>query len=174
MQQMRLQGSSRATPQAVYKLLAEVQTHIVWNGQQQAKNFRLLTLDAPPGLRGAGDVFSSTGKIPMSSRIWRDVSTITRAEAPRVFEFRTESLVELAGGKCTEASFLHRYEIEPSQGGCSVTYTLRQLSLRNGMWRMTWPLLCQTMWRVGLPIMVRPGLRNLLRLAEEREAAGSS
>ena len=168
MPHITLRGQCHADAQTVYDLLADASTHLIWNGEQQAKNFRLLTLVASPGPLLAGSVFISTGTIPMTSRIWRDRSTVTIADSPRSFEFRTDSVIDFHDGSRMEATFLHRYEIEPAKEGCEVVYRMRQISLKNGMWRVRLPVLRQLTWSLALPMSAKPGLSNLLRMAETR------
>ena len=45
----RVQVRCKADRETVYSILSDVQSHLVWNGEQQAKDFRLHTLDGPQG-----------------------------------------------------------------------------------------------------------------------------
>lgn len=166
----RIVVSCKARPEAVYGLLADLRTHLDWAGSRQSPDFRLLTLDAPAGVATAGTRFSSTGTIPMSSRRFADLSTVTVAEAPRRFAFTTEA----RAGSMT-ATYGHDYEIEPEASGSRVTYTLSQLAIANPTLRMALPVVRQMTWRVAVPMFAGRGLRNLVTMAEERtksEAAG--
>src|ERR1700730_4434863 len=93
---MRLTKPCSAPPEIVYDLLADLGSHLTWAGTQQSSDFRLLTLEAPPGPATAGTAFTSTGTIPMSMRHWQDRSEVTVAERPRTFEFVTNATVHRA------------------------------------------------------------------------------
>jgi hypothetical protein len=160
--------TSTADPQAVYDLLANLDSHMEWNGRLQAKNFRLLSLSAEQTPASVGTVFVSSGTIPFSSRRWKDSSVVTAAEKPRLFEFQTDGEVHFGKGAGMKARFLHRYEIEQTSSGCRIIYTMKLESLTNGMWRISWPILRFLTWKMGIPMATRPGLRNLARLAEAR------
>ncbi len=172
--QFTIRGDCKARPEAAYDLVANVQSHLEWNGERQAKNFRLLTLTAQPGAAVAGSTWESTGSTPMSSRRWYDRSTVTVAERPRVFEFRTEATAPFQNGERMEAVIVHRYEFEPKGGGTCVSYTMRQESMEHGMWRLTLPLLRPLMWRFGIPMMTRRGFNALLHMAEAAERQPSA
>jgi hypothetical protein len=165
---LRVSLPCKASPEEVYDVLADLQTHLDWGGTRQPKDFRLLTLEAPRGAAPVGTVFSSTGTFPMSSRRWEDRSTVTVADRPRTFEFETE-------GRAGErnpmtARYRHHYEIAPEAAGSRVTYTLNQLAIANPMLRETLPGIRQLVWRVAMPKLSGRGLRNLLAYVEERAA----
>ncbi len=172
--QLQISRFSKASPEAVYDLLANLRTHIEWGGARQSREFRLFSLDAPPGPATVGTSFSSTGAIPMSRRHWSDRSTVTVADRPQKFEFTTQAR---AGERnAMTAVYRHAYEISPDAGGSRVTYRMTQLSITNpilrlgpGMSRMTWLM---------IPMFAGRGLRNLLALAEQSKSrtvvAGSS
>ncbi len=161
---------SKASPEAIYDVLADLNTHLIWNGEQQAKDFRLLSLSAEPGPANVGAVFESTGLIPLSRRIWKDTSTVATAQRPGLFEFRTHGVVDFGNGTGMDTTFLHRYSLEAEREGTRVSYTMRLESLKNGMWRISLPLLRTLLWKVGIPMATRPGLKNLLRMAEGASA----
>src|SRR2546422_6560702 len=46
---LRFEGTSRASADAVYDLLEDLQSHLDWGGRRQLETTRLLTLEAPPG-----------------------------------------------------------------------------------------------------------------------------
>lgn len=137
----------------------------MWAGARQSRNFRLLTLDAPPEPATVGTTFSSTGNMPMTPKRWQDMSRVTRADRPRVFELTTESIV--AGRRTMTARYRQRYEFSPEAGGTRLTYTLTQLAMTNPMPRFGLPGIRQLSWRVSIKLATR-GIRNLLALAEER------
>ena len=162
---MRLSKSSSAPPDVVYDLLSDLSTHLTWAGAQQSTDFRLLSLQAPPGPATAGTVFTSTGTIPMSSRRFEDRSKVTVAERPRTFEFVTDATVRRAGHSM-EAIYRHRYEITPTSDGSLVSYQLTQLNVTNPFLRLSLPVVRTMSWRVALPFMAGRGFRNLIALAE--------
>ena len=59
---------SRATSEAVYDVLADLRSHLVWTGSRQTSMYHLEALEAPAGPAQVGTVFSSTGTIPMFVR----------------------------------------------------------------------------------------------------------
>jgi hypothetical protein len=161
----RLSKRCAAPPQAVYDILADLSTHMAWGGTEQRRNFRLISLDAPEGPAIVGTSFRSTGAIPMSLRRWSDVSTITIAERPGVFEFVTHATVHRSR-RAMEATYQHRYEITEAPGGSEVSYTITQLEASNPFLRMALPVVRTITWRVGIPFLAGRGLRNLLAAAE--------
>jgi len=160
---MRLERTCPAPASVVYDLLADLRSHLEWGGTNQSADFRLLSLDAPEGAARVGSTFSSTGSIPMSARRWHDRSTVTVADRPSTFEFRTE-----ASAGDTVATYTHRYEIHPTEGGCRVTYTFTQEGIARPMLRLGLPVMRDMMWRFGIPMFAGRGFRNLLTLAQAR------
>ncbi len=162
-----------APASVVYDLLADLRSHLEWGGTRQRSDFRLLSLVAPDGAARAGSIFSSTGSIPMSGRRWHDRSTVTVAERPSRFEFRTEAS---AGEEdsATVATYTHRYDIEPTPGGCRVTYRFTQETIARPMLRLALPGIRDVMWRVGIPMFAGRGFRNLLAVAEVRARSAQS
>lgn len=163
---MQLTRRSSAPPEVLYDFLADLDTHLTWGGTQQSRDFRLLSLEAPAGPAIAGTSFTSTGTIPMSVRHFEDQSKVTAAERPHSFEFVTNATVR-RGKRLMEATYRHRYEIAATPEGSTVTYTMTQLSLSNGLLRLSLPLVKSMSWRVGIPFMARRGFRNLLTIAEQ-------
>jgi len=166
--ELHLAAAARAPREAVYDLLADAGTHLDWAGGQQPRYFRLLSLDAPDGRLIAGATFSSTGSIPGSGRRFDDRSRVTVAERPSVFEFVTEATVP--GRLPMRATFRHRYELEVNGDGCRVRYTFRQEDLVDPMLRLSLPIVRDVSWKVGMPMMMLTGLRNLVRVAEAQAA----
>jgi hypothetical protein len=174
---MRLTRHCSAPPDVVYDLLADLRTHIVWGGEQQRSDFRLLSLEAPVGPAGVGTVFTSTGAIPMSLRKWEDRSIVTVAERPHIFQFDTHATMHRPT-RSMEATYRHRYEIAAAPGGSDVSYEFTQLDASNPLLRLGLPVVRTMTWRVGIPFMAGRGFRNLLATAEhlamrEQVAAGS-
>ena len=163
---IRLTRRSSAPPDVVYDTLADLRTHLTWGGTEQRSDFRLLSLEAPTGHATVGTSFTSTGAIPMSLRRWEDSSTVTVAERPRTFEFVTHATVHRSE-RSMLATYRHRYEMAPAQGGSEVTYTFTQEDLVNPVLRLGLPVVRAMTWRVGIPFLAGRGFRNLLRIAEE-------
>jgi hypothetical protein len=164
--ELRLAANARSSCETVYDILVDAGTHLDWAGRGQPPYFRLLSLEAPDGRLTVGDAFSSTGSIPGSGRRFHDRSHVVLADRPSLFEFVTEATVP--GRNPMQATFRHRYELEPYGDGCRVRYTFRQENLVNPMLRLSLPLVRDLTWRFGMPMMMRGGLRNLVRAAELR------
>lgn len=169
---IRLEERCVAPAEIVYDLVADLRGHLVWAGEMQPKqNFRLSSIEAPEGPAAVGTEFRSTGADPMGR--FTDSSVVTEAEAPRLLEFVTEASLETRKGKTVDWTNIHRYEIEPAAGGCHVTYTIRIVrlsALPGSMAIFKAPILSG----IGLKVSAsyaRRGLRNLLKLAEERAAS---
>ena len=162
---MHLSRSCSASPEVVYDFLADLSTHLTWAGTEQTSDFRLLTLEAPPGPASAGTTFTSTGTIPMSSHRWQDRSKVTIAERPTTFEFVTTATARGAR-RTMEGTFRHRYEIEATPGGSEVSYAMTQLEMSNPWPRLGVPVVKELSWRFAIPFMAGRGFRNLLARAE--------
>jgi len=168
---IELREGTPAPPEAVYALLADLRSHLVWGGERQSEGFRLLTLEAPDGPATVGVEFASTGT-DGRHRINHDRSVVTEASPPAVFEFVTESrCVAEDGSTALESTVVHRFEIRGSRGGGSeVTYTWHTVRLRPVWAIFRTPVVSWLVFRV-LRRMLRRGLRNLASMAEERAAA---
>ncbi len=160
---LQLSRFCKAKPEAVYDLLADLRTHTEWGGARQSREFRLISLDAPPGPATVGTSFSSTGTIPMSRRHWSDHSTVTIADRPQRFEFTTQAMA--GEGKPMTAVYKHTYDISPAAGGSRVTYGMTQLAITNPILRLG-PAMGRVTWLM-IPMYAGRGLRNLLTLAEQ-------
>ncbi len=114
---------STAPAEAVYDLLADPASHLIWAGERQGPSSRLLTIDAPPAPIGVGDEFSTTGADPMGG--FTDRSVVTEATRPSAFEFVTEATLTTKKGASSVWTNVHRYELEPTTSGCRIAYTLR-------------------------------------------------
>lgn len=163
-----MSATCSASPEAVYDLLADPASHLVWAGERQDRQYRLTSLDAPPGAAQVGSGWTSTGTIPMSGHHWEDRSTVIAAERPRLFEFVTEGRV--AARRPMLATCLNRYLIEPAGAGCRVTHELRLLEVTNPIARLRFPMRIMV-FKVGIPFGSGRGLRNLLRMAETSPSA---
>jgi hypothetical protein len=156
----RVSVSTKASPEAVYQVLADLQKHIVWAGEQAPKKtFRLLDIDAPARPATVGDGFSSTGA--NSNGTFHDRSTVVQAEPGARFGFDTDSTLDRKHGKPLHARFEHRYTIEPSTGGAVVRYTCQ-----------VWPQNYVPYWlRPGMRWMTRRMVEHMMRRNMERLAA---
>lgn len=166
--EVRFSEVCRAPAEVVYDLLADLTTHLDWGGSRQAWYFRLLSMDGPREPMQVGAQFSSSGAIPGTRRRFADRSQITLAQRPVAVEFVTQSSVH--GRRTMEATYRHRYDLDPVPGGCRVTYAFRQERLVNPLLRMALPVVRDVVWKVGIPMMMKRGYRNLLRAAEQAVA----
>ena len=140
----RVTVASTAAPEALYDVISDLRTHLVWGGEQApSKGFRLLSMDAPAGPAHVGDRFSSTGA--NGRMTFHDRSTVVEAERPGRFGFDTESRLERGHVRAFESSVSTRYEIEPSAGGSTITHTSE---VRPGNY---------------VPYWLRPGMRRMAR-----------
>jgi hypothetical protein len=166
-------GRSRARPEQVFDVLADLRTHLEWGGNRQFKSFRLLSLDGPEGPAAVGTRFVSTGRIPMNSARFDNQNEVTHADRPTLFEISTESTIAWPKRPYAEGTFVNTFEISPDGEGSRVVYRSKQLRFREPAWGLRYPLLRNATYRVWIPIWSRRGFRNLLRMAEERSAATS-
>ena len=163
--------SCAAPSSTVYDLLADPAAHLVWAGERQGSSSRLLTMDAPPGLIGVGDEFSTTGADPMGG--FADLSVVTEATSSSAFEFVTESTLTTKKGAASVWTNVHRYEIEDTGSGCRISYTLRveRITALPGLLRVfNWPVLRSLAVRASAALP-KKGVANLAAMAEERSAA---
>ena len=152
-----------APPQAVYDVLADLRTHVVWGGETYgAKIQHLLAIDCPFEPATAGTEFRSVGYT--SHGVWRDHSTVIEATPPSSFEFVTTGTMQSTPP--FHGSWVHRYEIEPDGAGSVITYHCR--------WQLTrmiadGPPLRRTVFcQLILPMVWETGLRGLAAMAEGR------
>ncbi len=162
------EATGRATAEQVYDVLADVRSHLIWAGERQKKNVRLLTVEAPEGPAAVGTEFSTTGADPMGR--FTDRSVVTEATRPSVFEFVTEAHLETKKGKVADWTNVHRYELTPSADGCRVAYTIRvtRISALPGMLGLFNTPGLSGLARKASEGIARRGVRNLVALAEER------
>ena len=152
---------SAASPQAVYDVLANLRTHVVWGGKAYgAKLQHLLAIDCPFEPATVGTEFRSVGYT--SHGVWHDQSTVTEATPWSLFEFVTRGTMQ--SDPPFHGSWVHRYEIEPDGGGSTVTYHCRwQLTkvIADGP-RLRRSVFCDLI----LPMVWEAGLRGLAAMAE--------
>lgn len=169
----RVETTSKATPEQIYDVLAEVGGHRRWAGDDQIAMFALVELtEAPNGAAGVGAGWSSRGRIPMHRQQFDDASRVTVADRPHCFEYVTQSRIARWGsGPSREGTYRHRYEIVPQHGNRSrITYTVTEERSLHPLLRFAVPGLRNLTWATGVRLMARRGVRNI---AASAEAAGS-
>ena len=169
---VQVEATSRATTEAVYSVLADLSSHVVWAGERQGKRTRLLTIDAPAGSALVGTEFRSTGSDPMGT--FSDRSVVTEATPAEAFEFVTEARLTSKRGIASDWTNVERYDLEARQGGCRIVCTSRvtRISELPGMLRA---FNVPGLRGLGLAVSAkvsRRSVRNLARLAEERADGG--
>ncbi len=165
---VRVEATSRATTEAVYAMLADLASHVVWAGERQGKRTRLLTIDAPVGPAVVGTEFHSTGSDPMGT--FSDRSVVTEATPGKVFEFVTEARLTTKKGIATDWTNVERYELERTVGGCRIVCTSRVTRISE-MPGMLGAFNVRGLRALGLAVSAkvsRRSVRNLARVAEER------
>ncbi len=147
----RASAESTASPAAIYDVLADLRTHLVWAGAEASKKkFRLLSIDASSTRTTVGDRFTSTGANMIGT--FHDRSVVVEATPDSTFGFDTESVLERKHVKDMEAHFTHRYRIEPAAtaGSSVITYV------------------CEAFPRNYVPWWLRPGTRSMTRFSVQR------
>jgi hypothetical protein len=166
---VRVEATSHASTDQVYAVLADLSTHVVWAGEQQAKKTRLLTIEAPAGPAQVGTEFHSTGADPMGT--FADRSVVTEATPGRSFEFVTESRLTSKKGRTSEWTNVERYDLEPIADGCRIACTsrvTRMSSLAGTLRVFNVPAVRGIVLKISAKVSRRT-VRNLARYAEERE-----
>ncbi|HXF58067.1 MAG TPA: SRPBCC family protein [Actinomycetota bacterium] len=165
----RASAGCRAPAAAVYELLADPRTHLIWGGERQKRSSRLLSVEAPEGQARVGTEFRTEGTDPMGG--FTDVSVVTEADRPRRFEFVTEARLTTKRGRAVDWTIVHRYELVPEpSGACRIDYTARitRISELPGMLAVLRVPVLSTVARKASEGAARRGVRNLARLAGER------
>lgn len=157
---------SKATPAAIYDVLADVNTHLDWAGKQSKfKGFRLAKLDAPQGRATIGTQFSSTGlNNAKGTSFFSDRSTVVEAEPGKRFGFDTESRLTRPRAPEWQVRFAHRYTIEPDGAGSIIKYTC-EVRPQNYIppWLKPW---ARPMTRRMVPMFIRKHMKNMAAMAE--------
>jgi hypothetical protein len=169
---VRVEATSTAKPDTVYDLLADLASHLVWAGERQAKKTRLLTIAATTAPAAVGTEWRSTGADPMGT--FSDRSVVTEATPGKAFEFVTEARLTTKKGRTSEWTSVERYDLEPAARGCRIVSTSRvtRISELPGMVALfNVPVLRELGLKVSAKVSRRT-VRNLARVAEEREAGG--
>lgn len=160
---VRVSTRTGASRTAVYDVLADLSTHLVWGGEETGdKKFRLLTLEVPGGAAVTGTRFASTGLIPMGT--FHDETVVTDATPPARFAFHTESVLERKRRQSWRGTFDHRYVLDSDGGETVIRYEV-DLYTANYVpywWRL--PMRPMTRFMVGRTMTTC--LRSLARIAE--------
>lgn len=161
---------SAADPDLVFDVLQDLRAHLVWGGDEQASDFRLLSVEGPRGPLIEGDVFRTVGRVPLTTHRFEDESVVVRAERPGVFEFVTTARMEKAFSTMV-AEFRHRYFVDATGDGARITYQVTQLRVEKPLLRGVLPGVAHVARRVMIPMYARRGLRNLATLTEQMTVA---
>jgi hypothetical protein len=166
-QALRFEGQTRASAEAVYDSLADLNSHLEWAGARQLETTRLLSMEAPAGPATVGTEFVTTGSDGKIAR-FADRSVVTEAVRPAVFEFVTESRREgKPGSRPWHVTMVHHYEIDREAAGCRVTYT-EEITRMSGAPRVfAMRGVRRLIYRISARYM-RRGFDALLAVAEER------
>jgi hypothetical protein len=157
--------TTKASPEHVYDVLADLRTHALWAGSKSPnKTFHLLTIDGPPRLATNGDTFTSTG-INFNGT-FRDRSTVVEAAPAQRFGFDTDATLDRKHGKPWQARFVNRYVIEPSADGALVRATTELFPQNYVPYWFKHPM--RGMSRRMAESMTRKNLRGLAVLAESK------
>ena len=154
------------TPDALYAVLADLSTHVIWAGTEAPReDFRLLTIEAPAGSAVVGSTFSSSGANGRKGdKVSHDHSTVVEAVPGKRFGFDTEAAMERKHKEAWRAHFEHRYSIEPTGTGSTITYDGKAYPEN---YRPYWlfPTM-RPMIRALVHIYHRKHMQNLARLAQ--------
>ncbi|HEX9121859.1 MAG TPA: SRPBCC family protein [Actinomycetota bacterium] len=161
-------ATSTAPPEVVFDALTDLQSHLLWGGEQQRSKMRLVAMDAPEGPAGVGTEFRTEGLDPNGR--FTDTSVVTEADRPRVFEFVTEAHLHTKKGKVVDWTVVHRYELAPQGTGCRISYQGRvtRISEVPGMLAIFNVPVLSALGAKAWDGLSKRGVRNLARVAEER------
>ena len=169
---VRVEETSSASPASVYEVLADLRSHAIWAGERQKSNTRLLSVEAPAGPAMVGTEFQTTGADPMGT--FADRSVVTEAAPGKAFEFVTEAQLTTKKGAAVDWTNVHRFELSSDGAGTRIAYTIRIVRISRlvgmlGLFKV--PGLRGLALKASGGVAKR-GVRNLARLAEEREEGG--
>ena len=159
--------TSKAPPEVVYDVIADLRNHLVWSGEQaKDEGFKMLSLVGPPAPAAVGTSFTSSGSAGKDT--FHDRSVVTEASRPHLFVIETDARLERKSAKPWEAHFSHRYDVLPEGRGSRIVYT-ETVERVNYVPYWLKPGI-RTLFRPWVNRADRKQLRNLARLAEERSA----
>jgi hypothetical protein len=168
---VRVQADSKVSADMVYAALADLRSHTIWAGDRQAKNARLLTIDAPTGPATVGTEFRSTGLDPMGT--FEDSSVVTEASPGRAFEFVTEARLTTKKGKTSHWTNVQRYELTPIPEGTRIAWTGR-ITRIDELPGLVALLNLPFLRELGLKMSARVSRRTVRNLARYAEEVGPS
>jgi uncharacterized protein YndB with AHSA1/START domain len=166
--EVRVEATSMAPPGAVYALLTDPATHLVWGGERQGTKTRLLSIESTTDRLAVGEEFSTTGADPMGG--FADRSVVTEATPDVALEFVTEAALTTKKGVRSEWTNVHRYEIAPDGDGSRLRYTLRVQrisALPGALATFNVPVLSGLAVRASSRL-AKKGVRNAAAMAAER------
>jgi hypothetical protein len=164
--------TSKAKPDDVYNVLADLSTHLQWAGEQAARDdFKLLSLQAPKGRASVGTTFTSTGANSKDGRSkFQDESIVTEATVPSLFAFVTDSHLERKRRPTWQVRFVHRFDVEHEGTGSRISYTAGVYPVN---YRPYWlhPI-ARPMTRMLVTKFTTKHMENLSALAEKVSSRG--
>lgn len=164
---LHFESTCAAPVEAVYDVLADLQSHLDWAGERQLETTRLLSMQAQEGPATVGIEFLTTGSDGKAAR-WSDRSVVTEATRPEIFEFVTEGRRDGKPGSTPwHITAINRYELAEKGEVSVVTFTQELTRLEGAPWPFTAPGIKRLVRRVSSKYM-RRGFDGLLALAEER------
>jgi hypothetical protein len=166
----RVAVPSKASPEAIYDVLSDLNTHRIWAGEQAPmKSFRLLTIDAPTGRATVGTEFSSSGANSGNGKsTFFDRSVVVEAEPGARFGFDTDARLTRPRAKDWHVRFEHRYTIEQAGDTATIKY-IAEVRPQNYIppWLKPWS---RPLTRAMVNHFHRKHMQNLARMAETAEA----
>jgi hypothetical protein len=118
----RTSVSSKASPEAVYDVTADLRAHLEWSVERARDDaFKLLTLEASEGPATVGTTFTSTGA--NFNGTFHDRSVVTEAARPIRFILETDARLDRKRGTTWEVHFEHRYDVRPDGEGSRIVCT---------------------------------------------------
>jgi hypothetical protein len=160
--------TSRARPETVWDVVADLPSHAVWSGERASDDtFKLLSLETTTPTATVGTEFRSTGA--NYNGTFHDRSVVTEAIRPSSFVIETDATLDRKHGRTWEAHFVHRYDIVPEGDGSRITYT-ETIDRVNYVPYWLSPIV-RPIFRPLVNSADRKQLENLARLAEERSSS---
>jgi Polyketide cyclase / dehydrase and lipid transport len=158
------------SPDAVYALLSDPNSHLVWAGEQAPNPaFKLLAIEGATVPATVGTTWKSTGANSKDgSSTFHDVDTVVRADPGKAFGFDAEAKLDRKNGKTWYCHFEHRYTIEPRAGGSTIIYNC-DVFPKNYTPYWLFPMM-KPMTRLLVNGTHRKHMKNLARMAAETTA----
>ena len=157
-----------ASREAVYDVLSDLRTHVMWGGVPATKKIGLRSIDASAGQAVVGTEFSSMGD-DLGGR-FTDRSVVTQAVRPSLFGFVTEGRLTTKKDATADWTVVHRYELRPDGDGCVIAYTARiaRISALPGVSRVfNLPVLSSIAIKGNIKA-IRRGVERLAAFVEQR------